>query len=296
MTVNESTSVPIQASTESGTLTRRLPYVVCVVLACVLMFGNYIFVIVLGFVPGINELAGRSLAFGTFWNVLNCLVTLATALVLVKLAVKYVLGGRLRDIGWVWTKDSWWLFLVGWAASALTLVATLTLVPLTGLTHHTPIPPEEWHKLTAGVVVSSIIMRTFQALPLQGIPEELVWRGWLMHCLIERPRLGLVVSAMVFGALHIISAGGQQNALERFIYCIQAAAFAFCAGALASRLRSLWPAIGVHGGMHLTNLVLNFTPLNASGPAIWLSESVLYVAIGLVALTGWNGDRVQLVR
>lgn len=166
------------------------------------------------------------------------------------------------------------------------------VTPLLGHNEAHPPTADDWARLTAGMIIGTIVVKVAQAIALQAIPEELGWRGWLMHCLEQRPRLSLVVSAVVFGSLHMLSQGGQQNLTENFIYVGQAMAFAFVGGALALRLRSLWAAIGVHGGMHLTNLTLGFTPLNGSGPANWIFTTICWTVIGLVLLVGWRGDRV----
>lgn len=283
---------PSLASDDRPLLRRRLPYAACVVVACVLMFANYLFAVPLQFIPGTARLAERSQAFATVWNVLLCVVTLATALVLATLVGRRVLGARLRRLGLVLTRDSLPMFLVGWAAAAGIMVLSQLVTPLLGFDERRVVGPDEWAKLTVGAVVATVIMKVFQGLALQAIPEELVWRGWLMHCLEQRPRLALTVSAIVFGSLHLLSSGGQQNLAERFVYVGQAMAFAFAGGALALRLRSLWAAIGVHGGLHLTNLVLNFTPLNGSGPANWMSLTIGWTIVGLLVLRGWRGTRV----
>lgn len=295
MTIIES-GRPADNTETSSPLRARLPFIVCVLLACVMMFANYVVVIPLQLIPGTAELSQRSLPFGTAWNVLLCVVAFMTALGLVWLASKHVLGATLRRIGWVFTKDSGFMFLIGWAVVGFTMLFTQLITPLIGFNERTPIPPEAWEQLTVGTVTATIIMKVFQGLILQGIPEELVWRGWLMHCLDQRPRLALAVSATVFGAMHIVSSGGQENLLERIVYLFQAGAFAFVGGALALRLRSLWAAIGVHAGMHFTFLIFNFTPLNGAGVAVWLIETFIWTALGLLILRGWKGTKVEFVR
>ncbi|NNG19611.1 CPBP family intramembrane metalloprotease [Naumannella sp. ID2617S] len=277
-------------------LRSRLPFAVCVLIATLLMFANYAFAVPLALIPGVGRLAEGSIVGRVVLQSVTSLITLATALLLVGLATRFVLRGRLRDVGWLASRDSWWLFGLGWAVSLVAIVVPTVLLPMTGLAHHTPIPPEDLQNVTAGTVVAAVIVQTMAGVALQGIPEELVWRGWLMNCLRNQPRLALLVSAVVFGALHIVSRGGQQNVLDRIVYVLMAMAFAFCAGAMALRLGSLWPAIGVHAGLHLSNMILNLTPLNATGSLIWGAQALILVVIGAVLLAGWKGTEVTYRR
>jgi len=286
MTTNVDSPAPV---TTEPAPKPRLPFVVCVLIAIVLMFANYVIIMPLQAVAnalGMPQEGAVSMAF----NIVGCFVVLGTAIALTYLLARYVLGRSLRDIGFLWSKDSWWLALVGFGVSFAAVTLARLLVPLTGIVHNQPVP---WEQVTPSVVLWSVAVKTAQAIALQGIPEELDWRGWLMHALVERPRTALVVSAVAFGAMHFVSKGNDANPL---VYMLTAAAFAFCAGALALRLRSLWPAIGVHAGMHMTNLIHQFLGLNASGTWIWLFQTAVWVGVGLAALAGWKGTRVSYTR
>ncbi|SJN40687.1 hypothetical protein FM114_12265 [Luteococcus japonicus LSP_Lj1] len=48
--------------------------------------------------------------------------------------------------------------------------------------------------------------------------------------------------------------------------------------------------------MHLTNLALMFTPLLYDGPVVWALQAGLCTTLGLVALLGWKGTRVEYDR
>ena len=118
---------------------------------------------------------------------------------------------------------------------------------------------------------------------LQGIPEELTYRGYMMATLWRHPRVAFTVSVLVFGAGHIISQGNQQNLLERFLYLGPATAFAFAAAALLLLTRSIWAAAGIHAGSHLGRSIAELAGV-AEGPDIWMIETVAFVVIGIVAL------------
>ena len=277
-------------TTNQHRIRARLPFWACTLIAVVLMFANYIGLVPLQFAakamqpdptPGQDRVV----------NILACLMTLATSLVLVALASRWVLGRRLGEVGWRVSRDSWWLFGLGWAAAAAVGLGAQALACIPGLPIETFSTASERAGMTGSVLALVLLAKVAQAIALQGIPEELVWRGWLMNCLQDRPCLALVVSAVVFGALHVVSNGGMHG-IEAITYLLQAMAFAFLAGALALRMRSLWCAIGVHGGMHLTNLALGFAPRVADGSVLWVAQAAGYVVLGLLVLRGWQGDHV----
>lgn len=118
----------------------------------------------------------------------------------------------------------------------------------------------------------------------QGIPEELVFRGYIMSTLWRRPRIAFAVSVVFFGLGHLISQGGQQNMLERVLYLGPATAFAFAAAALLLLTRSIWSAVGIHAGSHLGHSLAELAGGLADGPVIWGIETIGFVLIGVVAL------------
>lgn len=184
-------------------------------------------------------------------------------------------GLRLRDVGFRWTRVSLPSLLAGLAVGA-GVVATVGL-PLTrlGLLRDLETPQLPWWALgVAGLA---------QALVLQGFPEELLFRGYQMTALRLRPVAALVVSATVFASLHLISRGGQQDAVERVLYLAMPFGFAVAAGALMILTDSLWAAVGVHAGVHVGTLA--GIPFGlGNGPQLWLTCGGLWTLIGIVLL------------
>lgn len=179
------------------------------------------------------------------------------ALLLVWLLVTRVDRRSLRDAGVVWTGRSLPLFIVGVAVSFGVILGT-------AFTLRSYARPLESTANGWDTIVLAIIMGVL----MQGFPEELLFRGYLMQTLRERPMAALATSALLFGALHIISNGGQQGLGERLVYVANAAAFGFAAGALVLVCRSLWPAVGVHAGLHLATLVARLLGLSTEGPVL----------------------------
>ena len=121
------------------------------------------------------------------------------------------------------------------------------------------------------------------AFLLQGIPEEIIWRGWLYSSLGET-RFAAVSSVLGFTALHILSQGGQQNLLEHLTYLALPCGFAVTAMIVRIVSGSTWAAIGVHGGFHLVNYYVA-EPLHLRiGSITWILQGLLWASVGLLIL------------
>ena len=129
-----------------------------------------------------------------------------------------------------------------------------------------------------------MIVESFSiAFLLQGIPEEIIWRGWLYSSLGET-RFAAVSSVLGFTALHILSQGGQQNLLEHLTYLALPCGFAVTAMIVRIVSGSTWAAIGVHGGFHLVNYCVA-EPLHLRiGSITWVLQGLTWVAVGLLIL------------
>ena len=121
------------------------------------------------------------------------------------------------------------------------------------------------------------------AFLLQGIPEEIIWRGWLYSSLGET-RFAAVSSVLGFTVLHLFSQGGQQNLLEHLTYLAPPCGFAVTALIVRTISGSTWAAIGVHGGFHVANDVLSDRLHLPSGSITWVLQGLLWAAVGLLIL------------
>ncbi len=222
--------------------------------------------------PYLND--GANLAVSVPVVVLTYAMPTVVALVLVGQLMRRVDRRTLRDAGVLWTRSSAALSGVGLGVSAVVVLAAAAMFQ----GYARPLEP------SSKPVWVTIVMAVAMAIVMQGFPEELLFRGYLMQTLRQRPMLGLGVSAVVFGAMHIVSSGGQQNMGERVVYVAHAAAFGFAAGSLVLLCRSLWPAVGVHAGLHLANLVAQLVGLSTEGPVLWAVAAAGYVAAGGIAL------------
>lgn len=130
---------------------------------------------------------------------------------------------------------------------------------------------------------AEIVIALSMAFFLQGIPEEWFFRGWILRVLGDRPVRAIWTSALVFGAIHVISEGGQQNVVEHVVYVAMATGFGLSAGALAVALRSVWAAIGIHAGVHVANIIALVLGVG-QGPWLWGAIAVGHLAVGLYVL------------
>ena len=127
---------------------------------------------------------------------------------------------------------------------------------------------------------ANIILAFGLGFLLQAIPEEIIFRGWLIPSL-GNTKLAVALSAVVFGGMHIISQDAQQNLVERFIYLIMPLGFAFAAAIVRLASHSVWAAIGVHGGLHISGTIMFFLP-SESSPLQWTLLGVLWALVGTI--------------
>lgn len=69
--------------------------------------------------------------------------------------------------------------------------------------------------------------------------EEIVFRYTIMEGFLNRPWIGITLSSVLFGVIHVISAGD-------FIYAIPYVAMGFALGYTYYKNQNIWYSIGVH--------------------------------------------------
>ena len=121
------------------------------------------------------------------------------------------------------------------------------------------------------------------AFLLQGIPEEIIWRGWLFSSLGET-RFAAAASVLGFTVLHLLSQVGQQNLLEHITYLALPCGFAVTAMIVRIVSGSTWSAIGVHGGFHLVNYYVVESLHLPVGSITWILQGVIWAVVGLLIL------------
>lgn len=164
----------------------------------------------------------------------------------------------------------------------MVLVAVAVNLAVSGIVHalglaggNEGIPDRPWWIIAATIFS--------QAFLLQGIPEEIIWRGWLFSSLGET-RFAAVSSVLGFTVLHLLSQGGQQNLLEHITYLAMPCGFAVTALIVRTISGSTWAAIGVHGGLHVANDMLSDWLHLPIGSITWVLQGLIWAAVGLLIL------------
>lgn len=273
-------------TTEPPAPRSRWPWVVQAVACPVVLFAALYSQEVFLLVPGLERLDEPSTPIAVVAAAVSAmnLLTLLVALGGVALLARLDGRRRLRDVGWNLTRTSLPLLGVGMVISATVVVCAGAPLTAAGL-----LRPED-----AGIagepVWAVLVIGLSQAFVLQAIPEELIFRGYLLGSLRMRPLPAVLVSGLTFGALHLASQGGQQGWVERLAYLAMPIGFGLAAGALVLLTRSLWVAVGVHGGLHVTLLVAALLEQAdpaltiGNGPALWLLTGLGLTAVAAAAM------------
>lgn len=255
---------------------RRFPAAVRVLLAAIAMvlmaISPLIFVLVPGFVKTLNE---SGPVVGIVGSTFVSIVCLLTAVLLVWLLMRYVDRRPMRQTGWSWNSRALPMLLLGTVVAAVLVVVIGGVLDAAGLMRSME-PPDDLWWVTVAIALG-------QGFLMQGIPEELIWRGYVLQTLRTRAEVSILISAAGFAALHLVSQGGQQNALERVLYLATPFGFAMLAGALVMNTGSLWVACGIHGGFHVGTLISTFLGFG-EGPAFWMTAGVAFTVIALVIM------------
>lgn len=285
-TPSQRRSLDVRVGPEPASVTpsRRLPGWVRVLLAVLMMYA-FAFAPGLAFViPGLGNYlesqAHDAVVVPAMWAIYS--LSLLTAIAVVWLAMKYVDRRPFRDTGWVWNGRSLPALGLGIAVTVAIAVPVALAVQATGTLRPSPVPG-------AGFPMwSNVLIGLAMAFMLQGIPEEIVWRGYVMQTLQTSPITAVYISATVFAVCHLGSSGGQESAWERVVYLFIPFGFSLLAGALLLYTGSLWAAIGVHGGFHVANMinVLGFGVGN--GPVLWAAEGAVLTVVGAILLRRWS--------
>jgi membrane protease YdiL (CAAX protease family) len=253
-----------------------------VVVAVAFLFGaNFLIAglyALIGMVPALAGLLTDTTPAALALFVLLQAAMLGTVLLLVWAWLRLVERRRLRDAGWRWTAGSpGWLLLAAVVAGGL-VFAVVAALPATG-------PVVDLDDLgPATPTAFALVALVSQAFLLQGIPEELLFRGWLLWALRARPVLAIAVTTLSFTVIHLASSGGQESLAERLLYLALPFGFSLLAVGLMLWTRTLWSAVGVHGGFHLGNAAAVVFLPQVDAALSWVLIGGVQSALGLVLI------------
>ena len=214
-------------------------------------------------IPWVKAARRQAVGHGNASIALFCVVTLICVTLTTLVACASV---------WLTSRGVLWFFSMI-AAACIIFATTMGIVHLAGVKGIS-------EDSSGDTWWANIILAFGLGFFLQAIPEEIIFRGWLIPSL-GNTKLAVALSVVTFGAIHIVSQGGQQNLVERFIYLIMPLGFAFAAAIVRLASHSVWAAIGVHGGLHISGTIMFFLP-NESSPLQWTLLGVLWALVGTI--------------
>ena len=252
------------------------------VAAIVMLFGANFLVgglaSLLALVPALAEVMAQETPASLTLFVLLQVGMLGAVVLLVWGWMRVVERRRMSDAGWRWTRSSTgWLMLAIIIAGGL-VFAVVALLPATG-----PLA-DEADLIGTAPVAFSLVALVSQAFLLQAIPEELLFRGWLLSTLRSRPWLAIAVTTLSFTVIHLASNGGQESAIERLLYLALPFGFSLLAVGLLVWTGSLWAAVGVHGGFHLGNAAAVVFLPEVDAALSWVVIGAVHATVGLVLI------------
>jgi membrane protease YdiL (CAAX protease family) len=247
--------------------------------AIVMLFGaNFLInglAALLALVPALAEVMAQETPASLTLFVLLQAGMLGVVVLLVWGWMRVIERRRLRDAGWRWGRSSaGWLMLAIIVAGGL-VFAVVALLPATG-----PLA-DEADLIGTAPVEFSLVALVSQAFLLQAIPEELLFRGWLLSTLRSRPWLAIAVTTLSFTVIHLASNGGQESAVEHLLYLALPFGFSLLAVGLLLWTGSLWAAVGVHGGFHLGNAAAVVFLPEVDAALSWVVIGAVQATVGL---------------
>lgn len=210
------------------------------------------------------------------------LLTPAIVVTFVVLWVRYVERSRIR-----WGGASG--LVGGTAIVAVPMVAGwLVLAAIQG---RGPLPTEA-EGAESFPLVAIIVWILVRAYLLQGIPEELIFRGWLFDVTRHREALTIAWTTAAFTLNHLTSDVGQQSAVDYVAYLVMPFGMSILGAALVYRFGSFWWAAGAHGGTHLMLAILSLAFPVELGNLSWVVLGLAQAAAGALIL--WRRKAVRL--
>lgn len=221
----------------------------------------------------------------------QCLLTLAVYLLISWALVRGIDRRPFRALGLAPSRRALLGLGAGMGISLLALLLSQGFVALMGWGRTMELPAFAGEP--AWAIISYVLLLAFV---LQGIGEEVLFRGYLLHSLSRRPHLATLLSAAAFMLPHLASSGGQRSVLEHLIYLAIPFSFGLSAGFLALAVGSVWAAVGIHAGFHVATAVGVALGLALEGPAPWLAVAILHALAALLIARRIPASRYAQIR
>lgn len=283
MTTTRPVPHPADLSPTTAPPTRRAVVVLRCVIAAVGMMTCAMLPALPYSVPGFTDWLTQLEAAGNITLIVMVQVARYSIAVVAALALLLVIARlekvRLRDyFGHVGAARAWGSFGATTAGAAVVTTIAVGLVQLVGAG-----ATRGAADVTGLLLALTVIQGLARAFVLQGIHEEWWFRGFAFRGLADRPWFVLGATTLGFTVLHLVSSGGQQSLLERFLYLVLPLGMGLWGGVERWCTGTVWGAVGIHGGVHTGLLVATLLGWGF-GPAGWVAVGLLACAVAVVRL------------
>ncbi|WIM68413.1 CPBP family intramembrane metalloprotease [Corynebacterium breve] len=241
----------------------------------------------------VNEVMGDSVA-GMYLVAGAMALTSLIVIGLVAVWMRWVERSSIARTGLYNGKEGVKGFFGGFALVGIAVIVTWGVAVIAGsgidvdITKELAPPGQSITVGSLGAVAFVIISR---AVFLQGLPEELIYRGWLVDVTRDRLWLTMGWTTAAFTIIHLVSSGGQESVSDFILYLVTPLGMSIIAIALVLRTGSVWWAVGTHGGMHIWSSALMLLYPIEEGPVEWIVSGVVQALIGAVILWDWRCRR-----
>ncbi|UQN28601.1 CPBP family intramembrane glutamic endopeptidase [Brachybacterium kimchii] len=275
-------AIPIDAGPRTSPPGPRLPRWLRVLLPMIVFLPAAMTSALPGLIPGVAATSEREDWWGAGAYALVCAAPLLAYLLLAALFVHGVDRRPFAALGLRLNVRAGAALVTGMVIAIALLVIASFVAEAAGLV--APVPAAEIRRYipTGAAIVPVLVLVLLRAFVLQGIGEEVLFRGYVLQTLSRRPRLAVLVTAAAFTLPHLASTGGQEGIGQRLVYLAMPFGFAMSAGMLAIALRSVWAAIGVHGGFHVATALVPLIGFAADGPVVWALLGAAHLLTALV--------------
>lgn len=180
-------------------------------------------------------------------------------------------------------------FGLGLLAATLAIGAAHAISLLAGWSSIQSVPSQPLSEWVIGIVLMIGV-----SVLLQGIPEEMLWRGYFQTTAADRlrPWTAAIIGAVGFGSMHLVSIGSGDTWASKLTYIFMAIGLGLACAGLRVLTGSVWGAVGFHGGMHLVNRTLSIWIHEGQDQAtvatFGIAMMLVFVACRLIHRAGWG--------
>lgn len=227
-------------------------------------------IITFGFSIGIAAILGNEIS-DTTQNIMR-LVLFVIYIAFIVLLTKKVDRRPLHVLQWRINGNAITWFLIALAITGVIMV--VSAVVSNALWPSSLVAPETagWDTFFSGFVAAFV---------LQGFPEELAFRGYLSQTVTTTPVKTLSITTILFTVLHwhfVL----QYQGLDIIYNLLSPLTFGALAFILMYLHRTVWAAVAVHGGMHISHTTLEILGYADGGLRVLLQSILFALAAAVV--------------